>query len=257
MEEKYLICEDSIEGIFTGIYDAYALRESHEHLHIQVGEEENLRLFAQYVHIVPDSVKTVKVAETLRKRFGEETYFDICRAIAAEDSRKGEAVYKSIVVGLSQGGGKRVLENLANPNIELVFRLARNTANESYRFLEVVRFKESKEGILFSKIGPKCNVIPFIMPHFSDRLPMENFIIYDDIRNIYGVHPAGKDWYIVSDTEKSIENLLEMSEKECEYQELFTMFCDTIAIKERKNPKLQQQMLPLRFQEYMVEFENK
>ena len=26
MEEKYLICEDSIEGIFTGIYDAYAKR---------------------------------------------------------------------------------------------------------------------------------------------------------------------------------------------------------------------------------------
>lgn len=257
MEEKYLICEDSIEGIFTGIYEAYALRESHEHLHIQIGEEENLKLFANYVNIVPDSVKTVKVAETLRKRLGEETYLDICRALAAEDSRKGEAVYKLVVIGLSQGSGKRVLENLINPNVELVFRLARNTANESYRFLEVVRFKESKEGILFSKIGPKCNVIPFIMPHFSDRLPMENFIIYDDIRNIYGVHPAGKDWYIVSDTEKTIENLLEMSEKECEYQELFTMFCDTIAIKERKNLKLQQQMLPLRFQEYMVEFENK
>ena len=34
MEEKYLVCEDSLEGIFTGIYDAYALREGHEHVHI-------------------------------------------------------------------------------------------------------------------------------------------------------------------------------------------------------------------------------
>ena len=65
MEEKYLICEDSLEGIFTGIYDAYALREGHEHVHIQVGEEENLRLFATYLHILPDSVKTDKVANTL------------------------------------------------------------------------------------------------------------------------------------------------------------------------------------------------
>ena len=257
MEEKYLICEDSIEGIFTGIYDAYALRESHEHLHIQIGEEENLRLFAKYMYIVPDSVKTRKVAETLRKRLGDEVYMDICRALASENNGKGEAVYKTVVNGLSQGGGRRVMENLANPHIELTFSLSRNTANESYRFLEVVRFKESKEGILFSKIGPKCNVIPFIMPHFSDRLPMENFIIYDDKRNIYGVHPASKDWYMVSDTEKSIEDRLEMSEKECAYQELFTMFCDTIAIKERKNTKLQQQMLPLRFQEYMVEFAKK
>ena len=42
-EEKYLICEDSIEGIFTGIYDAYALKEGHEQLHIQIRQEENLR----------------------------------------------------------------------------------------------------------------------------------------------------------------------------------------------------------------------
>ena len=51
MEEKYLICEDSLEGIFTGIYEAYALREGHEHVHIQIGEEENFRLFAVYLHI--------------------------------------------------------------------------------------------------------------------------------------------------------------------------------------------------------------
>ena len=42
MEEKYLICEDSLEGIFTGIYDAYALafalREDHKGIHLQVGE---------------------------------------------------------------------------------------------------------------------------------------------------------------------------------------------------------------------------
>lgn len=254
MEEKYLICEDSIEGVFTGIYDAYALREGHERIHIQIGEEENLRLFAYYMNIVPDSVKTRKVAETIRNRFGDETYLDICRALASEDAGKGEAVYKTVVSGLTWGSGRRVMENLANPYVEWVFRLARKTSNEATHLIEFVRFKESKEGILFSKIGPGCNVIPFLMPHFSDRLPLENFIIYDEGRNLYGVHPAGKEWYMVSDTEKSIESMLKMSMKEEEYQDLFTMFCSTIAIKERKNLKLQQQMLPLRFREYMVEF---
>ncbi len=45
-QEEYFICEDSIEGVFTGIYDAYALRIGHEHIHLQIGEEENYRLFA-------------------------------------------------------------------------------------------------------------------------------------------------------------------------------------------------------------------
>lgn len=257
MEEKYLICEDSIEGVFTGIYDAYALREGHEQLHIQIGEEQNLRLFARYMNITPDSVKTGKVVETIRRRLGDEAYLSICRALAAEDSGKGEAVYKTVVNGLTHGSGRRVMENLANPYIELVFRLARSTSNETTRFMEFIRFKETGEGILFSQIEPVCNVIPFLMPHFSDRLPRENFIIYDSRRNLYGVHPAGKDWYMVSDTKKEVEGMFVISEKESRYQELFTMFCQTIAIKERTNPKLQQQMLPLRFREYMTEFVKK
>lgn len=257
MEEKYLICEDSIEGVFTGIYDAYALREDHGHIHIQIGEEDNLRLFAEYVNITPSSVKTGKVVETIRKRLGDDVYLSICRALAAKNDDKGEAVYKTLVNGLTQGSGKKVMENLTNPYVELVFRLSRNTSNETNRYVEFIRFKESDDGILFAKIGPKCNVIPFLMPHFSDRLPREDFIIYDDRRNLYGVHPADMDWYMVSDMDKKVESMLKISEKEGQYQELFTMFCHTIAIKERKNLKLQQQMLPLRFQEYMVEFVKK
>lgn len=256
-QEKYLICEDSIEGVFTGIYDAYALREGHEHTHLQIGEEENYRLFAYYMYSQADLVKTRKVAETIQKRLGTEVYMSICRALATEDSGKAQAVYQTVVDGITHGSGRRVLENAVNPYVDLVFCLARNAGNEIHRLMEFVRFQELKQGILYSKIGPKCNIVSFLMPHFADRLPLENFIIYDEKRNIYGVHPAGKDWYLVSGWEAPMEDILQMSPKEEAYQELFTMFCHTIAIKERKNLKLQQQMLPLRFQEYMVEFSKK
>lgn len=256
-EEKYLICEDSIEGVFTGIYDAYAFREGHEHLHIQIGEEENLRLFASYLYITPDSVKTKKVAETIQKRLGTDTYMSICRALATEESEKGQAVYQTVVDGITNGRGRRVMENSMNPYVDMVFRLSRCAANEIHRLLEFIRFQELQQGILYSKIGAKCNVVSFLMPHFADRLPLENFIIYDEKRELYGVHPAGKEWYLVSGMERKADEELMMSEKEEQYQELFTMFCQTIAIKERKNLKLQQQMLPLRFQEYMVEFVKK
>ncbi|MCM1263192.1 MAG: TIGR03915 family putative DNA repair protein [Butyrivibrio sp.] len=253
-EEKYLICEDSIEGVFTGIYDAYALREGHEHLHIQIGEEENLRLFAVYLNVSPDRVKAVKVAETIRRRLGEETYLDICRALAANDSGKGQAAYMTVVDGITAGSGRHVMEKLTNPYVELTFRLARNVSNESHRMLEFIRFEELEQGTLFSKIGPSCNIMPFIMPHFSNRLPLENFIIYDENHRVYGVHPAKMDWYLVTGYEDFVENLYKISDAETEYQKLFTSFCNTIAIKARKNPGLQQQMLPLRFRKYMVEF---
>ena len=50
---------------------------------------------------------------------------------------------------------------------------------------------------------------------------------------------------------------LQYSDKDQQYQELFTLFHKTIAIRERRNKRLQQQMLPLRFQEYMTEFMNR
>lgn len=256
-QEKYLICEDSPEGIFTGIYEAYALRENHDRIHIQVGEEENLRLFAVYSRIEPDRVKAGKVAATIERRLGQEAYIEICSALASEDSGKGEAVYKTIVCGLKMQNGRQVMGNLSNPYVHKTFELARNVKNEAHRWKEFLRFGELENGILFSRIGAKNNIITFLMPHFADRLPLCNFIIYDENRGIFAVHPASKDWYLVNGTEADAELGKNFSEKEQKYQELFTYFCTKIAIKERKNLKLQQNMLPLWFQEYMVEFGKK
>ena len=50
------------------------------------------------------------------------------------------------------------------------------------------------------------------------------------------------------------ELALTYSEDEKQLQKLWKLFVDTIAIKERVNPKLQRQMLPLRFRKYMKEF---
>lgn len=254
MEEKYLICEDSLEGIFTGIYEAYALREDHKNIHLQVGEEDNLRLFASYIRVAADGEKAAKVAGTICRRLGEGTYLDICRALASEDKEKGEAIYKTVLGGLKMKNGSQVMGNLADRHVHKVFELARRTRNEVHHWKEFLRFQELESGILYSKIGPENNVVTFLAPHFADRLPLYDFIIYDEKRGIFVVHPKSKEWYLVTDRDFDEEEIGDYSEREMEYQELFTFFCHKIAIKERKNLKLQRNMLPLRFQEYMVEF---
>lgn len=257
MEEKYIICEDSLEGIFTAIYDAYALKDGHEHIHVQVGEEDNYRLFAVYLYSQPDFVKTNKVIRTLKSRLGEEVYLAICRAASSFCPDKGEAVYRTVVEGITGGSGRRTMDNLRNPYVTRTFELARRTANEAHHEIEFLRFKELEQGVLYAEIGPENNVLSFIMPHFADRLAPENFMIHDEKRGLFGVHPAREEWYLVSGTEEFVRESLKWSEKEMKYRELFTLFHKTIAIKERENKHLQQQMLPLRFQDYMVEFDQK
>lgn len=254
MEEYYLICEDSLEGVFTGIYDAYLMKKPHEQIHICVGEEENYRLFAVYEKHEPEEKKAVKVARTIGREFGSEAYMSFCRALASPEKDKGEAVYKAVVAGLKMRNRKEVMGNLADPYIHRVFELARFTANEAHYHVEFLRFRELENGILYAEIGPKNNVITFIMPHFADRFPLENFVIYDERRNIYALHPAGRDWYLVCGDEGEEPMEHQFSEGEKKYSELFCSFFHTIAIKERRNNTLQTNMLPLRYRKYMTEF---
>ena len=83
---------------------------------------------------------------------------------------------------------------------------------------------------------------------------MENFVIHDVKRNIFALQETRKDWYLVYNPEGLDKIEYTVSDKEKQYSELFSKFFHTIAIKERKNPALQLNMLPLRYREYMTEF---
>lgn len=264
-QETHLICEDSLEGIFAGIYEAYALRQGHARLHLQMGEEENLRLFARYLHVSPDPSKADKVAGTLRRRLGEEAYLALCQAAASCHPDKGEAIYRTVVDALTAGSGARVMNNLKNPHVARCFALARFTANEARSEIQFLRFQElapapgrREEGnVLFSRIGPKNNVLPFVMPHFADRLSTEHFMICDENRRLFGVHPAGRDWYLLTAGEGFSPEELPYSEKEAACQALFQAFHREVGIASRENRQLQRQMCPGRYQAYMPEFAEK
>lgn len=258
------LCEDSIEGVFTAVYDGYAkkIQEhlSHEQIGIQTGELKEPKLFEEYIEIIPDMEKVRKVTNTILQSFGQDTYLYFCEALATENPEKADAVYHAVATGLMEKNNKRrraVMENLANPWMNKVFRMSLYAGNEIMHLKEFIRFQELENGVLFSEIGPKNNVITFLTPHFVDRFPNENFIIYDSVRDIVVLHAAFQNFIVTSGKDLNKEMIRNFSEKEREYRKLFTFFHNTIAIKERENRNLQRNMLPLRFREYMVEFTDK
>lgn len=254
MEETVFICEDSIEGILTGVYEAYELRKDHQTTHLQVGENENCRLFTVYHKVQADKEKSAKVLRTIYRRFGEEAYTQLCQAMVSYDPAKADAVYHTIVTGISGSYRGRLMEHLSNRSVNKVFRLSRNTGIEIHHLLGFLRFKELQGGILLARYRPKNDVTALIMPHFADRLPREDFAIYDEGRSYYAVHPKGRQWYLVRGELPFSEEQEAYSQQEAQYQALYRHFCQTIAIQERKNTDLQRNMLPLRFRKYMTEF---
>lgn len=259
MEEYVLICDNSIDGILTGVYDAYQFKkeeglESHDCIHLQVEEPPIHRLCTSYYRINTDRNKSGKVIRTLKHELGEANFYDLCLAMASNGEDKADAVYHTIVIGLREHD-RRILERLQVEAVQKTFSYRRGASRELNHWREFLRFEELENGILFAKIGAKSNILSFLMPHFSDRLPADNFVIYDEKREFFGLHPQYKQWYLVSGSDFD-ENSLQYSESETVYRELFTGFCEKIAIEARINPNLQCNMLPMWFRKYMVEFES-
>ena len=124
-----------------------------------------------------------------------------------------------------------------------------------------VRFRELEGGLLFSRIEPDADVTAFVMPHFADRYPLENFVIADTKRGIAGVHPSGKSWFLMHLQESeclAMENMEgRYTQQEKEISQLIRGFADSISIKERENRKLQKHFMPLKYRSFMTECEDR
>lgn len=255
MEEKYiLICPDSLEGIFTGIYDGWKLGNEGFEVELSMGRPGQAQLFCHYQTVDADPEKAEKVAGTIKRRLGPETYEQLCYAACSAEDDKGTCMYYALREALSGGGGARcVLENLKNPYILKIARMRQTVWHEMHRFLGFVRFREIQNGILFSEIGPDNPILPLLGPHFADRLPRENWMIYDEKRRDALVHPAGKSCYIRRQALLEADRLQGLQKDEV-YASLWKEFCQSISVSERENPRAQRQNLPHKYRKYLTEF---
>ena len=107
----------------------------------------------------------------------------------------------------------------------------------------------------YQKLRLKIRCFPVWGLIFKIVFPMENWMIYDKGRQMFAVHEAGKQWVLAEGEKLDEEVSGRLSEKELELEELWKMFCRTIAIKERKNPVCQRNNLPLWYRQNMTEFQ--
>lgn len=259
------LCEDSPDGIFCGIYNAYESRLGHSNIQLQIAaSENNYELFQEYISVAVDLEKSQKVSRTLRKHFGFEVYSMIYQA-AVSDGRpqrqkhsfdKADAIYKSVVLGLSLPDGSRLMDYLHEPYVHQVFLLNRSSYNEAHHLLGFLRFQELQNGILFATIHPKNDVLALLSDHFCDRLLQENFIIYDESRKKAALHKKGSSYLLADASDMNDCFIHTYSSNELEYQRLWKGFFDSVAIKARENSKLQNQNIPKRFQKDAVEFKD-
>lgn len=256
--EKYVLnCEDCIDGIFTAVYDGWRFRAGGREVEIRTEPSQDVELFCSYGVAETDAGKAEKVARSIRQKLGGEIYEHICYAAVSRHPGKGTAIFGVLWQALGEKRcNRRVMENLADRDVNLVFALHRKVWHEQHRFCGFVRFREIGGGVLFSQISPENDVLEMLGPHFADRFPNESWMIYDAKRNKVLLHPKGQECTVRVGVELDESRRGELARPE-NYEQMWKAFCTSIAVEERRNSRRQQQSIPLKFRDNMLEFQER
>lgn len=252
---KIYVCGDYITGIYSAIYDAWMERNDGREKKITFRGHIEQELFCEYAEVKETEHKAIAVERLIRENLGAEAYWDIYHALMSTDREKGTAVLNTMLTARTIKHSKRIMSYLSNPYVQKVFELSRSVSNEAHYFIEFVRFRELENGVMFSEITPKEHVLTCIANHFTDRFPLENWMIYDKTHHSFLLHEVKKRWILVLNEQVNEEQVKHVSEGQKKYERLWKSFWHTISIEVRENRALQNNNLPIHFQQDMVEFE--
>ena len=239
------IYDKTMDGFLSCVFEAFSKRENP--MMISKSERVQLAIGAQVKKIETSPENADRVYKGIQEKLGRYTLAAVYQATLSAEEDAEIAALRYLRMGFKMGAA--AYRNLADSRVLRMNQISHVVSREAGRYLEFLRFSELEGNILFGEFEPEPHVMPLIMPHFADRLNSQPFIIHDKGRRIAGVYNA-KEWYLVSSSEMTLPQI---SENENEYRELWKLFFNSIAVKERVNPRLQMQFLPKKYWKYLTE----
>jgi len=247
-----VIYDGTFEGLFSAVFDIYEQRLNP----ITITIDRQSTLFGNLLVLERDSHKSERVFNGICKYGSMATCDMLFHAFTSNAPMVEMEIFRYLQLLFRL---KRDVSGMMGESYILrVRQLQRKVTREAHRMLMFVRFEQAKDGTYFAPIAPQYDVLKIIVSHFKDRFNDQAWVIYDTARS-YGVHFDGNEVALITIDEPTF-NLENgrlspslVADCELEYQRLWQVFFKGIAIKERKNVKLQQNFMPKRFWKYLTE----
>lgn len=147
--------------------------------------------------------------------------------------------------------GAPLLSRLSDETCYPLLRAVRSLHGEVEQYRGFVRFSDFG-GVLAAEIEPKNRVLPLLRGHFCARCHDETFFLYDRTHGEALLHTPARTELVPLDS----FTMAPPDAAEAEYRRLWRRFYDTIAIRERENPRLRMTHMPKRFWAMMTEFQD-
>lgn len=146
--------------------------------------------------------------------------------------------------------GPDFLQNRSDDVLYPIVRAVQHLNGEVHLLKGFVRFSDLG-GVLGGEIEPKNRVLPILGGHFRARMHNETFFLYDRTHKEALFHAGGQA--VIRPLEDF--QMAPPDETEAQYRLLWKRFYDTVAIRERYNPKCRQTQMPKRYWGTMTEFQ--
>lgn len=248
------IYDKTIEGLLTAVFDAYFRKTFPEAL---LAEGEPLPLFCDEAFtIYTDNGKAERVWKGLQKKLSRTAVSCLTTCWLSELPEVDMLLFRYICKAFDAPGSIEL--NFGDADVLEVTKIFKKVTNERERVLQFLRFQKATDGTFFAAIEPMYNVLSLVVSHFQDRFADQKWLIYDlkreygyyyDLSTVTEVRFEDKESHLLSGILS--DDLMVQDEKL--FQQLWKEYFKSITIKERLNPKLHKQHLPVRFWKYLTE----
>lgn len=236
--------DGSYEGFLCAVFRAFELRD--RDAFIEPVTDDTLR-WCQTETVCSEPEKARRVEQGL-SRLSPRLPGTVYLAWLSRHEGIDDALLRFVRLGFDRRKDPETM--LYNGAAAKVMTAARRAGGEERRFLQFLRFVKALPDLYIADIEPEYDILAMIVPHFAARFPDMDFIIRDKRRRIAAVWNR-REWQLVEGDERLMALPLP---EDGEIEALWRRYFKSVAILQRKNPRLQQHFVPLRFREHMTEF---
>lgn len=238
--------------MLTCIYVAWASGKGSKNIRLELEPVGQQTLFDEYIHVEPDEAKVESVINAVCHKISPNVYRELAFTSMAYEDDVLDNIYRVMILGFHFGAN--VLDMVQYKDIMRNHEIRGRVGRETGHFREFIRFHEVGGAVYVAHIEPKSRIVSALAGNFEDRMPSEYWIIVDDVHRECIIHPKDEHFYLRKLTDDEYDKLLETEKINDEYTDLWKVFYESVAIKERANERCQRNLFPLWTRKHAVEF---
>ena len=242
-----LVYDGTFEGFLSLVYEVYYKKLKPIKIYKTLPNE---MIFEEILEINTSKNNAIKVLTAIKTKFPKELIQRILNIFMCDSKEFELYLLEYIIIGFKE---TKQLYNINNSCVFYLNSLEKELFRNIHKLTGFVRFEELEDRTLYAKVESKFNVVYFLGKHFLKRFNNQNFIIHDLNRKLAFVK-IQNDFSV---QEVAFFDEPNYSSNEQKFQKLWKSFFSAVTIKERINPKLQRQLVPLLYRTYMSEFFDK